>query len=180
MPSLLLALLVSCTSVSESDTADTSASDTSDTSPPDADCDMAVDAAALAGSGATDCGLVEPGADGTEAWACALTQFNAGAPYFVRVQRWGTDTLLESALVSNGTKTWRLAQDREDNPPWNIDAWDCLSPVEGIQPDDEYDDEDISGYPIVTCTSTAPEGNHYQECGEICDACSPQPLPFEP
>jgi hypothetical protein len=37
------------------------------------------------------------------------------------------------------------------------------------------------GYPIVTCTSSAPERNHHQVCGAICESCgSPVPLPFEP
>ena len=41
--------------------------------------------------------------------------------------------------------------------------------------------DDGGGYPIVTCTSSAPEGNHYQVCGAICEACgSPVKLPFDP
>lgn len=145
-------------------------------------CNLEATASTLAGEGAEDCGLVEVGADGTEAWACALAAQEAGEPYTIRYERGGIDTLVVGAMVSDGAQTWELSRELGGNANPGIDGWDCISPVAGVKADDPQDDGDVSGYPVVTCTSREPEGNHYQVCGLICgpQACQPQPLPFEP
>lgn len=143
------------------------------------DCDLVTTAAELAGEGAVDCGSVEAGADATAAWACAVEAFEAGQPFSIVVANVGVDSVILHAVVSNGVKTWTLAQDQYQKGPWRIDGMDCLEPYVGTQPDDAYDVDDVSGYEIVACTSTAPEGNRYEVCGS-CPGCGEPALPFEP
>jgi hypothetical protein len=96
----------------------------------------------------------------------------------MRYDRQGIDSVVSIAMVSDGARTWRLQQDSCDAPAPDIEGWDCVDPLEGMQ---EESADDGGGYAIVECSSTAPEGNHYQVCGAICETCgSPVPLPFEP
>ena len=141
-------------------------------------CDITDTAFELAGAGATDCGAVAAGDDATAAWACAVDANNATTPYVMLYDRQGIDSVVTIAMTSNGTETWTLQQDSFDETSPDIDGWDCIDPVEQVK--EAYGD-DAGGYPIVACTESAPEGNHYQVCGEICEDCgSPTALPFDP
>lgn len=149
-------------------------------SDPAVNCDLAAKSAELAGVGAIDCGVVPTDADGTTAWQCAIDHYRAGEAFFVIAEDTGTDSLLADALVYNGVKTWKLHTDSEDEGH-EIVGWDCVDPVENVEPDDIYTDTDAHGFAILECTSQTPEGTSYQVCGEICDGCSSTPrLPFEP
>lgn len=153
MAVLFLALLSSCTIVSEP-------------------CDLTGTASELAGDGSVTCGAV--GAEVAEAdWACALEAWEGGAPFVLLWSSTGIDSVIESAWVFDGSRTWLLSQDQYGSEPWDIDGYECVSPsVES--------DEDL-GYDVLACGSIEPEGNHYQVCGDLCTDCGePDPLPFEP
>lgn len=146
-------------------------------------CDIEATASELAGEGATDCGFVADGGDGTAAWACAVEQFAAGAPFHLRDEHSGMDSTIQGAWVFNGTKTWKLHQDDYGSSNPGIDGYDCIEPFESVREDDQYDADDVFGYPVLACTSLEPEGTHYTVCGEICGPahCGDSPsLPFEP
>lgn len=133
-------------------------------------CDLDTTAADLAGSGATACGAAGVEAD-EAAWACAIDAWNAGTPFVLRHATTGIDSVVEKAVVYDGSRVWLLAQDRYGSGPWDIDGVECVDPV--VEAD--------AGYDVLGCGATEPEGNHYQVCGEICTDCGePDPLPFEP
>ena len=60
----------------------------------------------LAGSGATQCGLVPLGRDPTEAWACAQSADRANNPHWFAVQLQGidSDVWMASGLTSSGQR----------------------------------------------------------------------------
>lgn len=136
-----------------------------------ANCDINSTASELAGEGATLCG-----ADATKPneadWACALTAWSDGTPFVLRYAQTGIDSVVERAWVYDGSRVWILSQDSYDSPP-DIDGNECVDPVIEADPD--------AGYDVLGCGSWAPEGNHYQVCGELCTDCGdPDPLPFDP
>jgi hypothetical protein len=132
-------------------------------------CTMPSTAARIAGPDAVDCGEVADGADPAAAWGCAVDAFDAGQPFFVVFDGHGIDSVLISAMVSDGDRVWTLLQDQVQGPRARIDGWDCVDPVDGTSD---------AGFPIVSCTSTAPSGNHMAVCGS-CGGCNPQALPFD-
>lgn len=138
---------------------------------PVGECDLRATAEELAGEGAEDCGFLETDDDGERAWSCFIDAFEAGEPAFLGEARSGMDSVISSAVVSNGTQVWLLSQDSFDGLGGPIDGWDCIDPYVSTG----------GAHPTIACTSTAPPGNHYLVCGEMCppEACQPQPLPFE-
>lgn len=133
----------------------------------------------LAGSEATDCGTIPEDADGTEAWNCALEAFETGVPFHIRWSDTGIDSSWDSVMVFDGQTVWTLRQETWPSTAGPIDGNECVSPYASTQADDPYDPDDVSGFPILTCESLLPAGNHYQVCGEICESCGdPAPLPF--
>ena len=144
----------------------------------DVGCDMPVTAAEVAGSGATDCGSVADGADGTAVWACAVDAFEADTRFFAIWTTHGTDSVLVGAAVYDGETVWRLYQDQLQSEHARIDGWECANPAVGPMPDDPADPDDVSGYDYLGCGELLPNGNHLEVCG-TCEGCQPPGLPFE-
>lgn len=128
-------------------------------------CTLASAAAENAGPGAIDCGSVAAGDDATAALDCAESAFAAGEPFYVLVANQGVDSVLTSATVSDGARTWRFLHD-DYNGDVDVDGIDCLEPY--VHPDGG-----------IACTATAPEGTHYAVCGDH-EGEGPAALPFEP
>jgi hypothetical protein len=71
--------------------------------------------------------------------------------------------VVERSWVYDGAHLWILSQDQFENPPWDVDGYECVDPI--VVPDDD------GGFDRLDCGATEPDGNHYQVCGEMCEAC---------
>lgn len=133
-------------------------------------CDLDATAAEIGGEGAVPCGAAGGEAD-AEGWGCALDAWGAGTPFVLRYTSQGTDSTLERAVVYDGDTVWLLTQDQYGQGPWDVDGYECVDPV--------VEADTAAGHDVLGCGSLAPEGNHFQVCGEICTDCGdPDPLPF--
>jgi hypothetical protein len=154
-----------------------------DTASAATECDVRKTAVELAGPGAFDCGEAN-GKDTPSVWQCAVDGFEADHAFYLFYDDHGVDSVWTVAWASDGGRIWVLSQVEkgEDPGPFGIEGNECMKPSVGTRDVNEYYPDELHGYPALECEYYAPDGNHYQVCGPICDGnpCSPEPLPFDP
>jgi hypothetical protein len=73
-------------------------------------CELDDDLRLFAGDSARDCGLVEIGADRTQADDCVSNAFEAREPFIVRYSRQGTDSQVVTAVGANSAGAIKIFQ----------------------------------------------------------------------
>lgn len=131
------------------------------------DCELPEVAAALAGAGATDCGLVPVGGDATAADACAVEAFQGGAPFFVVYELQGIDSSVSTALAYDGAQLISLYRDSDPSGGSNVGAevTENVCTSGSVIAGDAGHDVVFCDAPACTCIEEA--------CGEEGACCAP-------
>lgn len=131
------------------------------------DCELPEIAAALAGSGATDCGLVPVDGDASTADACAVAAFQAGAPFFIVYEEQGIDSQVSTGLAFDGAQLLSLYRDSDPSGGSNVGAevTEHVCTSGSVIAGDAGHDVVFCDAPACTCTEEA--------CGEDGACCAP-------
>lgn len=131
------------------------------------DCELAEIAAALAGSGATDCGHVAIGGDGTDEGACAIAAFEAGEPFFVIYDLQGIDSSISAATVFDGSTLYSLYRDSDPSGGSGVGAvvTESVCTSGSVGPGETGADTVVCDAPACSCQEEA--------CGADGACCAP-------